>query len=296
MNKKLIVICGPTAAGKTRAGIELAGRLETEIISADSRQLYREMNLGTAKPSPQELDLATHHFIDSHSIHQPLDAGTYGREACALLEKLFQKKNYLIAVGGSGLYIKALTEGFDEMPEVSETLRSELRTDYEKRGLVWLQKCVCAEDPDYFSQTDISNPHRLLRALEIIRAGGKPVSHWRKGKKKESPYDVILLGLNLEREELYRQIDRRTEEMVKAGLMEEAAALYPFRRLAPLQTVGYSECFDFLEHKITKEEAVRLIKRNTRRYAKRQLTWFAKQKIKWFTPNHPKEIFNFVHG
>lgn len=296
MNKKLIVIGGPTAVGKTAVAIALAKKWETEIISADSRQFYHEMTIGTAKPSPQELDSVRHHFINSHSIHQPVDAGTYSREAQELVEKLFQKKNHLIVAGGSGLYIKALLEGFDEMPEVPETLRHQLRSEYNKHGLGWLQNCVRTEDAEYFSQADSSNPHRLLRALEIIRAGEKPVSHWRKGKKKETSYETIQIGLNLDREELYQRIDNRIDDMVKQGLMEEAQSLYPFRHLSPLQTVGYSEWFDFFDHTITKEEAIQTIKRNTRHYAKRQLTWFTRQKIKWFNPHHSEEIFNFVHG
>jgi tRNA dimethylallyltransferase len=271
---RLIVIVGPTAVGKTAAAIQLALRLDTEIVSADSRQIYREMKIGTAKPSPEELAIVKHHFIDSQSIHQDYDAGQYGRDALQVIQQLFERHDDVILCGGSGLYIKAVLEGFDDMPDVPAEVRTRITDEYRDKGLIWLQQQVAAKDPDYFSIVDQKNPQRLMRALELYEITKESVLALRKNKKKEHTFDVIKLGLELPREVLYHRIDDRMDQMIQDGLFEEAESLYTLRHLNALQTVGYQEVFDYLSGLYDKEEAVRLLKRNSRRYAKRQLTWF----------------------
>jgi tRNA dimethylallyltransferase len=280
--RKLIVIVGPTAVGKTAVAMELAERLETEIISADSRQIFREMEIGTAKPSAAELAKVKHHFVNVKSIEEGYDAGQYGRDALELTTQLFEKFDRLILCGGSGLYVKALLEGFDEMPEVAAGVREKIIQEYNLKGLEWLQKEVEKIDPEYFLQVDVKNPQRLMRALELYCASGKPLSVLRKRQKKELPFEVVKIGLELQREELYQRIDDRMDKMIEQGLFEEAEKLYAKRKLNALQTVGYREIFGFMDGAYDREEAVRLLKRNSRHYAKRQLTWFKKDReIAW---------------
>jgi tRNA dimethylallyltransferase len=282
VDKKLIAIVGPTAVGKTAVAIELAERLKTEIISADSRQIFKEMEIGTAKPSAEELARVKHHFINIKSIEEQYDAGQYGREALELVNQLFVKFDRLILCGGSGLYVKALLEGFDEMPEIAEGVREKIIQEYNFNGLEWLQKEVEKVDPEYFSEVDVKNPQRLMRALELYRASGKPLSVLRKKQKKELPFEVIKIGLELPREELYQRIDGRMDAMIAQGLFEEASRLHNRKELNALQTVGYKEIFGFMDGEYDREEAVRLLKRNSRHYAKRQLTWFKKDRgIEW---------------
>jgi tRNA dimethylallyltransferase len=289
--KKLIVIVGPTAVGKTALAIRLAQHFNTEIISADSRQIYRELDIGTAKPSPEELSLVKHHFINSHSIQEDYDAGAYGRDALALIHSLFEKFDYLILCGGSGLYVRAVLEGFDEMPPVPEGVRERINKEYEANGLSWLQAQVKQVDPDYFEVVDIQNPHRLIRALELYRAWQKPMHELRQQKKLEHPFQIVKIGLELEREELYTRIDTRMDAMIEQGLFVEAEKFYPLRNLNALLTVGYREIFGFIDGLYDKDEAIRLLKRNSRHYAKRQLTWFKKDtNTKWFRPDQVDEI------
>ncbi|MCW5910726.1 MAG: tRNA (adenosine(37)-N6)-dimethylallyltransferase MiaA [Cyclobacteriaceae bacterium] len=289
--KRLIVIVGPTAVGKTALAIRLAQLLGTEIISADSRQVYRELEIGTAKPSAIELQQVKHHFINSHSINEDYDAGAYGRDALSLINTLFEKYDNLILCGGSGLYVKAVLEGFDEMPPVPAGTREQIILEYEAHGLGWLQAEVKKIDPQYFEIVDIQNPHRLIRALELHRAWNKPMHELRKQNRHEHPFSVIKVGIELEREELYTRIDTRMDAMIAAGLFEEAEKFYPMRNLNALQTVGYREIFGYLEDAYDKEEAVRLLKRNSRHYAKRQLTWFKKDlQIKWFKADQVDQI------
>lgn len=293
--KKLIVIAGPTAVGKTHVAIQLARHYQTEIISADSRQLFRELNIGTAKPSVEELALVPHHFVNSHSIHDDYDAGAYGRDAIALITSLFSQLDKLIVCGGSGLYIKAALEGFDEMPDVPTGLRERLIDDYRLHGIAWLQQKLKEADPEYYQQVDIQNPHRLIRALELHAASSKPMSAWRQQQKAEHPFTIVKIGIELDRERLYQRIDQRMDEMIARGLFEEAQHLYHLRHLNALQTVGYKEIFDWIEGKYDREEAVRLLKRNSRRYAKRQLTWFKRdEEMHWFTPDQVREIIKQV--
>ncbi len=281
--KKLIVIAGPTASGKTAAAISAAQMLDTEIISADSRQIFKELTIGTAKPSPEELKKITHHFIGNKSIHEDYSAGQYGREALALVSELFKKHNTLVMVGGSGLYIKAALEGFDEMPSMKEGLREEIVKEYQVNGLEWLQKQVEKADQDYFSKVDRQNPQRLIRALELLRSSGKKINELQGNQKIKLPFDTIKIGLNPPREELYQRIDDRMDRMIDAGLFDEAKEFYAYKNLNALQTVGYREIFDYLDECFDYVETVRLLKRNSRRYAKRQLTWFQRDpEITWF--------------
>jgi tRNA dimethylallyltransferase len=295
--KRLIVIAGPTAVGKTEVAIRLALELKTEIISADSRQIFKELNIGTAKPTEEELRKVPHHFINHKSIEDDYDAGRYGRDALALIHDLFLKYDQLIMCGGSGLYIKSVCEGFDEMPEITEELRQSIIKKYKENGLQWLQKQLEEKDPDYFSVVDQKNPQRLMRALELIEATNQLVGTLRKKKKHNHEFDILKFGLELEREELYQRIDGRMDRMIAEGLFEEAEQFYPFKHLNALQTVGYREIYDFLDGKYDREEAIRLLKRNSRRYAKRQMTWFKKDtEIKWINPGDWKVMLNMLEN
>ncbi len=276
---------GPTAVGKTEVAIRLAEYYKTEIISADSRQIYKELEIGTAKPTQDELSRVPHHFINTHSIDQSYDAGAYGRDALHRIHSLFEKFDKLILCGGSGLYIKAVLEGFDDMPHIPPGTREQIIADFESKGLEWLQQKVKEADPDYFDKVDIQNPHRLIRALELYNASGIKPSVLRAKEKRTHDFEIIKIGLELERDELYIRIDARMDAMIEKDLFDEAEKFYTKRNLNALQTVGYREIFDFLEGKYEKDEAIRLLKRNTRRYAKRQLTWFKSDpEIHWFKP------------
>jgi tRNA dimethylallyltransferase len=292
--KKLIVLVGPTAVGKTAAAITLAEQWNTEIISADSRQIYREMEIGTAKPTAEELSRIRHHFVNFKSIEENYNAGQFGRDAMELINQLFEERDVLILCGGSGLYIKALLEGFDEMPEIHEDLRKEIIEKYTQKGLAWLKGEVEKIDPDYFALVDVRNPQRLMRALELNLSSGQPMHILRKKKKIELPFQVTKIGLELPREELYQRIDLRMDQMIERGLFEEATRFYPQRHLNALQTVGYQEIFGHLEKKYDREEAIRLLKRNSRHYAKRQMTWFKKdQEIRWMRPEEVGQNMTF---
>lgn len=289
------MIVGPTAVGKTALAIELAKALGKEIISADSRQFYREMTIGTAKPTGDELAVVRHHFIDSHSILQKYDAAQFGEDALMKVYELFEKHDSVIVCGGSGLYVKALLEGFDDIPEVPEEIREMVTEKYKAGGLPWLQQQVQKHDPEYYNVADQQNPARLSRALEVVLATGSSITSFQKRQKRVLPFKVIKIGLELEREELYRRIDERMDAMIEAGLFEEAEKLYPYREHNALQTVGYREIFDFMEGKYDREEAIRLLKRNSRRYAKRQLTWFKREgEIRWFSRTTVEDIFAYL--
>ncbi len=296
-SKNLIVIAGPTAVGKTSLAIRLAQELNTEIISADSRQIYKALEIGTAKPSPEELATVKHHFIDIKSISEDYDSGQFGRDALALIHELFKKFDYLILCGGSGLYVRAITDGFDEMPEIADGIREKIIKEYEENGLMWLQQEVETLDPGYFSIVDQKNPQRLMRALELNYSTGQTLDKLRKKNKLTHSFNIVKIGLELDREVLYHRIDNRMNAMIEAGLFEEAKRFYPQRELNSLQTVGYQEIFGYLDGRYDKDEAIRLLKRNSRRYAKRQMTWFKKDKeIKWFGSNQFNDILEEIQN
>lgn len=285
---------GPTASGKTGLGIRLARHFNTEILSADSRQFYREMNIGTAKPTSEELAQAKHHFIDNLSVHDAYSVGDYEREAVFLLEKLYKKNDVAIMVGGSGFFIRAVCEGLDDFPDVPAHIREELNQLFENEGIVPLQNELKQRDPEYYAQMDTQNPKRLLRALEVCRATGQSFSHFHNKEKTPREFVPIYIGVDWEREALYERINSRVDMMIEAGLEQEAQELYPLRHLTALQTVGYQEWFDFFDGKIDREEAIRLIKRNSRRYAKRQMTWFRKvEGMTWVDEVFDFGIFDF---
>ncbi|WP_162416987.1 tRNA (adenosine(37)-N6)-dimethylallyltransferase MiaA [Cyclobacterium roseum] len=295
LNKILLVIAGPTAVGKTDLCINLAKKFNTAIISSDSRQFFREMNAGTAKPDRDSLEKAPHYFIGNKSIHEPYDVRAFEEEALCLLTKLFAEKELLILTGGSGLYIDAVVEGLDEMPEIPSDIREQLNRDFQSQGLSMLQQRLEKLDPAYYQTVDRNNPHRLIRALEVCLGTGRTFSSFRQKRKKTRPFRTIKVALNREREELYHRIDSRMEDMIRNGLFEEATRLFPFRQLNALQTVGYKEIFGYLEGSYDKQEAIRLLKRNSRRYAKRQLTWFRRDlDYAWFHPEDWNQILEWI--
>jgi tRNA dimethylallyltransferase len=293
--KTLIVIAGPTAVGKTDLAISVAKKLKTEIISADSRQIFREMEIGTAKPSASALQEVPHHFINSHSIVETYDAAQFADDALRTINRVFEKHDTCVLCGGSGLYIKGVCEGFDDIPEVEEEIRQSLIRNYEIHGILWLQAEMKREDPEYYAMIDENNPHRLIRALEVKKGTGKSLNAFFTDKKSKHNFAILKIGLELPRELLYNRIDQRMDQMVAQGLFEEARALINFRDHQALQTVGYKEVFEFFDGAYDRDEAIRLLKRNSRRYAKRQLTWFKKdQEFNWFDARREEDIINFI--
>lgn len=276
-SKILLVVAGPTAVGKTALCVQLAQQLQTDVVSADSRQLYRELTIGTAKPTPAEMQDVQHYFVGSHSITDPVNAGRYERECLAVLDELFQKKDVVILSGGTGLYINAVCFGLDDMPAVNPLLREQLLTRLQTEGLTTLQAQLRQLDPEYAQTADLQNPVRVTRALEVCLSTGQPYSSFRRRQTAKRPFQPILVNLDRPRPELYTRIDTRVDTMLAAGLVDEVRSLLPYRELSALQTVGYQEVFPFLGGDYDYDEMVRLLKRNTRRYAKRQLTWFRSQ-------------------
>jgi len=295
-SKSLIVVTGPTAIGKTNLAIKIALNYGTEIVSADSRQFYKEMSIGTAKPTEDETAVVKHHFVDSISIQETYSAGKFETEALATLNKIFEHHPVAVMVGGSGLFVKAVTEGFDVFPEVDPTVRENLNQTYANEGITFLQSQLQILDPIYAAEVDLDNPQRIIRALEVSLTTGRPYSSFRATNTKDSrPFQSIKIGLNMERPHLYDRINKRVDMMIEQGLLEEVERLLPYRNLNALNTVGYSEIFDHLDGKISLDEAVERIKQNTRRFAKRQLTWFRKDtEIVWFHPDDYSSIRNFI--
>ncbi len=290
--KKLIVIAGPTASGKTDLAIALAQKFKTEIISADARQFYREMNIGTAKPTVTQLELVNHHFINSLSIHDDYSAGKFRADVLKLLTDLWKKHDWVVMVGGSGLFIRAVLQGFDEIPEITKEAKQKVEQLFKEEGVEGLQKLLHQLDLEYYREVDLQNTHRLIRALEICLSNGKPFSFFRKGNKSENDFQVEYFIVNVERDELYERINNRVDEMMKLGLLEETKNLFPFRNLNALNTVGYKEFFEFQEGKYSLETAIEKIKQHTRNYAKRQLTWFRKEtESQWNTSDEIKTIY-----
>lgn len=274
ISKKLYLIAGPTASGKTDLSIELATKLGSPIISADSRQIYKELKIGTAPPNSVQLEAVKHYFIQSHSIFNHYTAGKYETEALMLIEELYKEYDSLVMVGGSGLYVHAVCYGIDDFPAADLLLRKELTQRIEEEGVESLRKELKLIDPASYYQIDIANPQRILRAIEVTLATGKRFSEYKSFIKKERPFVVENVNIEIDRDSLYQRINRRVDIMMQAGLLDEAKELYQYRHLTALKTVGYRELFNFIEGKNSLEEAVELIKRNTRRYAKRQITWF----------------------
>lgn len=275
-SKICIIISGPTASGKSALAFKLAKQYKTSIISADSRQCFQEMDIGVAKPSPEDLEWIPHYFINSHSIHDEVNAKVFEEYALNAVKEIFQEHDTAILVGGTGLYIKAFTEGLDEIPEINKGLENELLAEFGELGLESLQRALQQEDPMFYSRGEMKNPRRMLRALAVVRATGRSVLSFYSGQKVQRPFIIQHRSLELPRGVLYDRINHRVDKMMEAGLLEEVKTLEPFKELPALQTVGYRELFDYFEGKSYLDKAVELIKQNTRHYAKRQMTWFKK--------------------
>lgn len=283
-----IIIAGPTAVGKTAYAIELAKYFNTEIISADSRQCYKELNIGVAKPSVEELNTVPHHFISSHTVHDEMNAAVFENYALEKINNIFLKNDVAIMVGGTGLYIKAFCEGIDIIPAIAPEIRNIIISNYEKLGLKWLQAEVKKNDPEYFSKGEIQNPQRLMRALEVKLGTGNSITFYQTRKKTQRDFEIIKIALEVPRAELYERINKRVDSMINEGLVDEVRALLSMQHLNALQTVGYSELFDHFNGLTSLEKAVELIKQHTRHYAKRQITWFKKDAAwKWINPAYP---------
>lgn len=281
-NKTVIIICGPTAVGKTPVAISLAKYFNTEIISADSRQCFKELNIGVARPSEEEFKKVPHHFIASHSINENVSAVIFERYGLRKASELFQNHAHVIMVGGTGLYIKAFCEGLDEIPALDDSVRAKITENYDLNGLLWLQGEVKKKDPKFFALGEIKNPQRMMRALEVFESTGKSILDFRKNEKTKRNFKIIKIGLELPKDELHNNINTRVDKMIEQGLIEEVRSLIGYRHLNALQTVGYSEIFEYIDGKTSLDKAIEEIKTNTRQYAKRQLTWFRKDKeIQW---------------
>ena len=290
-NKKyLVAIVGPTAIGKTSLAIRVARALNCEIVSCDSRQFYREMSIGTAVPTPEELAQVPHHFIHNKSIFDVYTVGDFERDAMEKITELFEKDDYVVMVGGSGLYADAVLKGFDDFPEVDLEVRTRISKTYARKGIEWLQEELAREDPEYFKVVAKLNPQRLMRALDVSLSSGKPYSSYLGIKQNNRPFTPVIIGLEADRAIVYDRINERVDQMMEQGFLAEAEALFPHRELNALQTVGYRELFSFLAKDFSFEFALDLIKKNTRNFSKRQMTWFRKNPdVKWFDYQTPDE-------
>lgn len=297
MDKTLIIILGPTAIGKTSISIEAATLLNTEIISADSRQIFRELSVGTAVPDSQQLNIVKHHMIQNHSIHEYFSASNFEVEALEIINSIFKRNNFAIMTGGSMLYIDALCNGIDDLPTIDPTIRKEIIERFEKEGLEPLRFELKKIDPEYYETSDIKNPKRVMHALEIFYMTGKKYSSLRTNTKKQRDFNIIKIGLNTDRKILHERINHRVDEMIKNGLVEEARSVYEFKNLNSLKTVGYKELFSYFENEIDLPTAKNLIKRNSRRYARKQLTWFnGDPEIIWFDPADKVNLYSFINN
>jgi len=291
----LIVVLGPTGVGKSDISIQLAKHYHTEIISADSRQFYKELSIGTAVPSSDDLEIVPHHFIQNKSIYDYYNVSDYETEAIQLISELFARVNPIVLTGGSMLYVDTICNGIDDIPTVDPEIRDEVIRWYEKNGIEALRQWLFEIDPEYYRIVDLNNPKRMLHAVEIHQMTGLPFTSFRKKTVKERPFRMIKIGINQDRKVLYERINQRVLKMMNAGLLEEAKTVYPYRKLNSLNTVGYKELFTYLDGGCTLDEAIDLIQRNTRKYARKQLTWFRRdEKIKWFEPDQIQEIIEFV--
>ncbi len=294
-DKTLIVIVGPTAVGKTSCSIRIAQVFDAEIVSADSRQFYQELNIGTASPSEEELQLCKHHFIGHLSINKEYNVHSFETEALIVLDNLFERSQYAVMVGGSGLYVNAVCYGIDDLPDPDYEVREKLNQILKNEGIEPLQEQLSGLDPQYFMAVDKENPKRLIRAIEVCLTTGKKYSDLRKNISKPRQFNMIKIGLNRERNDLFEIINQRVDKMIENGLVDEVRSLYSYKHLNALNTVGYKEIFDYLDGKHDLERAIENIKTNTRRYAKRQLVWFKKDlTIKWFHPDDTEEIISFI--
>lgn len=290
MAKKLISVIGPTAIGKTKLAIALANHFKTDILSADSRQFYEEMCLGTAVPSKEELQSAPHHFIQHKSIFEKYSVGDFEKEAIKKLEAIYSEKEIAVMVGGSGLYVDAVIKGLDEFPEVDPTIRLQLNKAFEEKGILFLQDELKKFDPSYYEKVDLGNPHRLIRALEVCICSGQPYSNFLKKESTNRPFQTFTIGITAPRELIYKRINKRVDTMMNAGLLDEVKSVYEHRTLNALNTVGYKELFAYLDEKCALDFAIEEIKKNTRRFAKRQLTWFRKNEdTLWVNYDEPIE-------
>ncbi len=297
MQNTLLVIIGPTGVGKTDISVDIADRLGAEIVSCDSRQFYIEMTIGTAIPSEEQLKKVKHHFIKFLSVKEYYSASLFERDVLGLLPTLFSKNNLVVMTGGSGMYIDAVCNGIDDIPDVDPVIRQKYSRLYEEEGLESLRVHLKLLDPMHYSNVDLKNPKRIIRALEICESTGQPYSGFLKNMKRPRDFRAVKIGLRRDREDLYKRINRRVDAMISSGLEREANTLFEFRNLNALNTVGYKEFFDYFEGKISKEKAIELIKQDSRRYAKRQITWWARDsEIKWFHPDETDEIYSFINN
>lgn len=295
MKDTLIVIVGPTGIGKSAVSLKLAQHYSTEIISADSRQIYKELSIGTAVPAKEDLQAVQHHLIQSHSITDYYNASMFETDVLNILKPLFKKVNPILMTGGSMLYIDAVCKGIDDLPNVDPEIRAKLIDDFNKNGIEPLRLLLKQLDPIYYQQVDLKNHKRILHALELCIMTGKPYSSFRTDTIKKRPFRIIKIGLNTEREKLYNQINNRVLQMVEQGLFEEAQRVYPMKHLNALNTVGYKEIFAHFEGLISKEQAIEQIQNNSRKYARKQLTWFRKDTdMQWFEPNEPENIIRYL--
>lgn len=297
MSKTVYIIVGPTAVGKTVLAIQLAKHFQTEIISADARQCYKELSIGVARPSHEELNQVPHHFIANHSIHEIVNASVFENEALYISEKLFQQKEHIVMVGGTGLYIKAFCEGLDDIPSIDPSVRTSIIQSYESNGLIWLQNELAQKDPAYWEQAEQENPHRLMRALEVYIGLGKSILSYQCHQKKQRPFTVKLIGLEMDRSLLYERINTRVEQMVAHGLEKEVQSLLPQFSLNALQTVGYREWLPYFNQEQSLERVIAAIQQNTRQYAKRQMTWFKKDPtVQWFDASAPHLLDTIIRS
>ena len=293
--KKLFIILGPTASGKTALSIELAKKLNTEIISCDSRQFYKELKIGSAPPSKEQLQKIKHHFIQHLSIKENYNIGRFEEDSIKKISSLFKIYDNLILVGGSGLYVDAICNGLDNIPQTPQEIRDRINNEFSEKGINWLQEKVKKIDLDFYHKSDISNPQRLKRCLEVYQNTGEKISSFYKKERKKRDFKIIKIGISIEREKLYNRINQRVDQMIKNGLIDEAKKLFQHQKLNALNTVGYKELFDFFDNKIDIETAVEDIKKNSRRLSKRQMTWFKRDKqINWFQINKENEIIKFI--
>jgi tRNA dimethylallyltransferase len=274
--KTVIIITGPTASGKTELAIKVARHFNTSVISADSRQCFRELNIGVSKPTPEQLEQVKHIFINSHSIHEDVNAAIFESLAIRSCDEIFSAQSTIVMSGGTGLYIKAFRDGLDEIPVIDEGIRKEILQNYSKYGLKWLEETIRQGDPMFYTSGEMANPQRMMRALEVIKSTGRSIISFRNRQKKQRPFRILEFGIRMPRKELYQRINDRADRMMESGLLNEVATLIPYQHLNALQTVGYTELFDYLKGRSSLEDSVLLLKQNTRRYAKRQMTWLNK--------------------